>query len=333
MSFTVNDQMNADSDAMVDRRVLPGALAGVAGLVFALTAIPTHNRAVLVLAALFTVLSMVLVLTAPDVPLRYRDRRRQRLQRLKDEEQNAVMAARAARFEAEAIAAREQLSRASVAEGSTDGSERPWTFGDDPRSTVRAHMAAYPPDPDEQGLPGEGVVDGEEDDNPPPPRLDPRDAALVHDQDSGLFNQAFFEASLEKRISAARRGLRPLTYALVEVRCHLGQPTERQADPGPVADILVATLREADTVARSEDGLFALLLEDTPENGAVWTLERIRRRINDELDHATMQAGVSCYPAHAFDADQMTRQVHQAMDAAREWHQDRIEVTASNPDD
>ena len=50
-----------------------------------------------------------------------------------------------------------------------------------------------------------------------------------------------------------------------------------------------------------------MLLEDTPENGAVWTVERLRRRMADQHPDLTMWAGVACYPAHAFDAGEIAR--------------------------
>ena len=143
----------------------------------------------------------------------------------------------------------------------------------------------------------------------------------------------FFDASLGKRISAARRGLRPLTVAMVEVVERVGEPDVFQTDPKPIADILVETLREADTVARMDSGVFAVLLEDTPENGAIWTLERIRRKISEDLPQCTVRAGMSCYPAYAFDANQLVEQSLAALDAAREWRQDRIEVTTASPED
>ena len=41
-------------------------------------------------------------------------------------------------------------------------------------------------------------------------------------------------------------------------------------------------------MARSDDGLYLILLEDTPENGAIWTLERLRRTIAEELPGNTL---------------------------------------------
>lgn len=304
----------ADRDGVVDRRILPGTVAGVVGLVFAIAAIVVHNRIVLVLATIFTAVAVLLILTAPDVPLRYRDRLRRRADtnRLADESER--MAARAARFEAEAIAAKEELAAALLAEHARQsplGPERPVPDEGPPHD---APAGTGPPEHPAASVPSTD------------------DPELILDGSSGLFNQAFFEASLVKRISAARRGLRPLTLALMEVRCRLGEPEETDADPQRVAAVIEATVRDADTVARTTDRLFAILLEDTPENGAIWTLERIRRRLTEDIDQATVRAGVSCYPAYGFDADQLWSRAGEALDVAREWRQDRIEVTTAEPD-
>lgn len=306
----------ADKDGVVDRRILPGTLAGVAGLICAVVAIVVHNRIVLVLATIFTVVAVVLILTAPDVPLRYRDRRRRRAETELLMSETDRLAARAARFEAEAIAARQDLAAAMLAEHARRVRQDRDQAPDEDEPTVRAE--------DEPGEETEGQT---------APAAPPEDAELIMDAESGLFNQAFFEASLIKRISAARRGLRPLTLALIEILCRLGEPDEAGADPERVADVIEATVRDADTVARTTDGLFAVLLEDTPENGAIWTLERIRRRITELDDEITVRAGVSCYPAYGFDAQQLWNQASEALDVAREWRQDRIEVTNADPDD
>jgi GGDEF domain-containing protein len=281
---------------MFDRRALPGTVAGFAGLAFAIAAIVTQQAALVVIAALLTALCVVLVLALPGrLPVRYKERRDLQEEAEKLALENDKMAARAARFEAEAIAAREQLASAMLAERAQPVSTEP----------LAAAAAGTERDP----------VDD------------------ILDLETGVFTQIFFDASLGKRISAARRGLRPLTVAMVEVVEHVGTPMMAQTSPKPVADILTETLREADTVARMDTGIFAVLLEDTPENGAIWTLERIRRRISEDLPGRTLRAGMSCYPAYAFDAKQLVEQSLAALDAAREWRQDRIEVTTASPED
>ena len=263
---------------MFDRRALPGTIAGALGLGFAIAAIITQQAALVIVAGVLTAICIVLVLALPNrAPVRYKERRDLQEEADKLARENDQMAARAAKFEAEAIAAREKLATAMLAERST------------------AVPAETPATPAPAGP------------TPTGPRGDD-----ITDPETGVFTQVFFDASLGKRISAARRGLRPLTVAMVEV---------------------VERLREADAVARMDSGVFAVLLEDTPENGAIWTLERIRRKISEDLPGCTVRAGMSCYPAYAFDADQLVGQSLTALDAAREWRQDRIEVTTASPED
>jgi GGDEF domain-containing protein len=145
---------------------------------------------------------------------------------------------------------------------------------------------------------------------------------ILLDHGTGLLNEDFFKVSLESRVSAARRHLRPIAVVLLEL--------SRSEDPvhldAIVADGIRATLRDADTACRLDDGRFALILEDTPENGAVWTVERVRRNLAADRSSYTMWAGVACYPAHAFDAWELLTRAGQALISAKEWNQDRIEV-------
>lgn len=286
---------------MFDRRALPGTIAGALGLGFAIAAIVTQEAALVVVAGVLTAVCVVLVLALPNrAPVRYKERRDLQEEADKLARENDQMAARAAKFEAEAIAAREKLATAMLA-------ERSGVLGAD--AAPAAPAAAAEPAPA------------------------PRSGDDITDPETGVFTQVFFDASLGKRISAARRGLRPLTVAMVEVVEKVGEPDMVQTAPKPIAEILVETLREADTVARMDSGVFAVLLEDTPENGAIWTLERIRRKISEDLPGCTVRAGMSCYPAYAFDAAQLVDQSIAALDAAREWRQDRIEVTTASPED
>jgi diguanylate cyclase (GGDEF)-like protein len=150
------------------------------------------------------------------------------------------------------------------------------------------------------------------------------------DQATGLFNEEFFRVTLDTRVSAARRHLRPVAVVLLEVAEGVKEGTSSMAAPMVVAGGIRVTLRDADTACRLDDGRFALILEDTPENGAVWTVERIRRALAVEHPNQTLWAGIACYPAHAFDAWGLFERSSQALIAAREWHQDRIEVATAD---
>ncbi len=146
------------------------------------------------------------------------------------------------------------------------------------------------------------------------------------DEATGLFSENFFLVALDSRVAAARRHLRPVAVVLLEVV--EGLPTENPAttEAGTVAEAIRTTLREADTACRLHNGEFALLLEDTPENGAIWTVERIRRYLAERSSNLTLWAGVACYPAHAFTPQELITAAGSALALAREWRQDRIEV-------
>ncbi|HEV3226028.1 MAG TPA: diguanylate cyclase [Acidimicrobiales bacterium] len=147
---------------------------------------------------------------------------------------------------------------------------------------------------------------------------------------TGLFNEQFFRVTLDTRVSAARRHLRPVAVVLVQVSQGVREGSPLPVAPDLVAEGVRATLRDADTACRLDDGRFALILEDTPENGAVWTVERVRRALAIAQPGQTLWAGIACYPAHAFDAWELFDRAARALEAAREWHQDRIEVATAD---
>ncbi len=150
--------------------------------------------------------------------------------------------------------------------------------------------------------------------------------AELTDADTGLYGEGYFLVNVEQRISAARRHLRPVSVALVEVVDDPVSGSPGFADPRAVTEALAETLRDADIACRLGDGRFALILEDTPENGAIWTIERLRRCLGERIEVCTLWAGLSCYPAHGFDTEEILAQAELALTAARDWPQDRIEV-------
>ena len=145
---------------------------------------------------------------------------------------------------------------------------------------------------------------------------------------SGLFNQRYFDVLVETRVSAARRHLRPVSVVLISVGKHL-EATDL-ADPSLATRAIRSTLREADTACHLDDGRFGFVLEDTPEDGAVWTVERLRRAISEMDANAVQWAGIACYPAHAFNATEVLGKAETALRAAREWRQARTEVATAN---
>lgn len=155
------------------------------------------------------------------------------------------------------------------------------------------------------------------------------DTRLLADPETNLFSEAYFRVALDARIASARRHLRPVAIALVQVVEGSDPNSTQGADPQKVTGSIRQTLRDADTACRMTDGSYAIILEDTPENGAVWTVERIRRNLTNRYGHHTMWAGVACYPAHAFSTQELLDQATVALGSAQEWKQDRIEVATA----
>jgi two-component system cell cycle response regulator len=149
------------------------------------------------------------------------------------------------------------------------------------------------------------------------------------DESTGLYSEGYFTVALDARLAVARRNLKPVAVVLMEVIEGLDADKPKPADPARVAVSIAATIREADTACRLLDGGYALVLEDTSENGAIWTVERIRRHMSTAGPGLTMWAGVACYPAHGFNTDEVLDRADMALDAAREWRQDRIEVASA----
>jgi len=183
-----------------------------------------------------------------------------------------------------------------------------------------------PPESDASATEAEPVV-RPADDSPRDPASSSGPSALT-DADSQLFSEAYFLVALQSRLASARRHLRPVSVCLIEVTEGQADTVVGPAPAGRVADAIRQTVREADIACRMDDGTFAVILEDTPENGAVWTVERTRRNLVSRFGTHTMWAGVACYPAHAFSGEELVEQARSALHSAQEWNQDRIEVAA-----
>ena len=144
----------------------------------------------------------------------------------------------------------------------------------------------------------------------------------LRDAHSGLLNDDYFRAALPNRVATARRVLRPISVGLLAL-------SDQETTP-VVAYALQDTLRESDTACRLDDGRFAVLLEDTPEDGAVWTLERLRRLLGEQGVEVTIWGGVAAYPAHALEAADLLALAEAALESARGWDEGHIAVATAD---
>jgi len=147
---------------------------------------------------------------------------------------------------------------------------------------------------------------------------------------SGLLGAAFVLSTLRGRMAVARRALRPLAVMCFEVH-------ETGADgvvgppmpPDDVAAVLRRTLRESDVSGHLETHTYVCILEDTGEDGAVWTAERVRRNLTDDGRTRRFRAGVAAYPTHGLVPEDLEAKAREALAAARDWATDRIEVAGT----
>lgn len=173
------------------------------------------------------------------------------------------------------------------------------------------------------------MTDGPDGDELPEGGLDV-DPSLL-EPSSGLFAQPFFLAVLSWRVIACRRVLRPLAFVQLEVVDGLPDGPALVSDPRMVTAMVRQTLRTSDIASRLGDGTYGLLLEDTPEDGAVWAVERLRRSLATRPGGRVLRAGVACYPGQALTPTDIVLATQSAFARAREWPQDRIEVAPSVP--
>ena len=147
---------------------------------------------------------------------------------------------------------------------------------------------------------------------------------------SGLLAAAFVPSTLRGRMATARRALRPLSVVCFEA-LETG-PDGALRDPVPadlVATVLRRTLRDADVSGHLDEAAFVCILEDTGEDGAVWTAERVRRNLLEGGRTRRFRAGVASYPAHGLEPEELEAKARAALVAARDWSTDRIEVAGS----
>jgi len=147
---------------------------------------------------------------------------------------------------------------------------------------------------------------------------------------SGILGPEFLLTTLRGRVAVARRALRPLSVVCFEALDTTDDGSTTSPVPSDdVAAVLRRTLREADVAGRLDGHAFVCILEDTGENGAVWTAERVRRNLLEGGPGRRFRAGVASYPAHGLEPEELEEKARAALVAARDWATDRIEVAGA----
>lgn len=138
------------------------------------------------------------------------------------------------------------------------------------------------------------------------------------DLESGLPDRRFFELAVEGRVAAARRHLWPVTVVLFEATFTSGRdgvPTAKCVRD--LAGLIRATLRESDIACRIGPRSFGVVLEDTSEEGGVWTAERLQAATSHHKALVSrLAAGVASYPTHGLLSDDVLGRAQAALTRA-----------------
>ncbi len=149
-----------------------------------------------------------------------------------------------------------------------------------------------------------------------------------HDPLTDLPNRVLLQDRLQQAILSSRRDMKPLTLLILDLDGfkevndalghHAGDRVLQQ-----VAGRLRATLRESDTIARLGGDEFAMLLPMTDADGAELTARKVLQALDEPVvvDGRPLavhgSVGISCFPAHAANGDELLQKADVAMYLAK----------------
>ncbi len=144
---------------------------------------------------------------------------------------------------------------------------------------------------------------------------------LSNDPDTGFITYPVFAAILEAKVATARRRLWPVTVVQLELGLAPDALEVREVAASAIlgfSALLRATIREADVCARIGHKRFALILEDTDEEGGAWTAERLQ--VAHVRSGVTLvgkiSAGVAGYPTNGASPKELLARSGMALERA-----------------
>jgi diguanylate cyclase (GGDEF)-like protein len=144
-------------------------------------------------------------------------------------------------------------------------------------------------------------------------------APSLVDDETGLPDDRFFDLAVEGRVAAARRHLWPVTIVLLEITVapDIKGPRSHAEAVAAFSELLRRTLRDSDIACRVGPLSFGLVLEDTAEEGGVWTAERLQIALAQDVSQVRrVAAGVASYPTHGLAADEVLARAQAALTRA-----------------
>src|SRR3954468_23099422 len=152
---------------------------------------------------------------------------------------------------------------------------------------------------------------------------------------TGLQNRRAFEETMKAEVERAKRTQRPLCLLVCDLD-HFKLVNDRHGHPtGDAAlvrmgQLLSASRREIDPVARTGGEEFAVILPETDGQEGYVVAERLREAVEDafieEAIPLTMSIGVASYPNQGHEPDTLIAAADQALYAAKELGRNRTVV-------
>jgi len=160
----------------------------------------------------------------------------------------------------------------------------------------------------------------------------------IKDPLTDTYNRGYFERQLEVEIARSRRSGQPVSLIYIDLDDFkqvndqfghaVGDNILRQ-----MARLFMSNIRSTDTLARIGGEEFAIILPETPKEGAVTLAEKLRllversKFLGDSQSltiHKTVSAGVATYPDDALSSDELVRKADDAMYSAKELGKNRV---------
>ncbi|RPJ24885.1 MAG: diguanylate cyclase [Chloroflexi bacterium] len=163
---------------------------------------------------------------------------------------------------------------------------------------------------------------------------------------SGLANRRAFDETLEAEVTRASRYTQPISLIILDLDS-FKEYNDKWGHPAgdvrlrEIADLLRANVREPDVAARYGGEEFAIILPNTPKNGAIRLAERLRRSAESSAPYRsgayssipgyTISLGVATFPDDAASVEELLHAADKAELMAKRLGKNQV-YTANTSD-